>query len=252
MELLKLMERADGVFSIYQTLGSLAETRLDFKVLFEIISTHLVVDAEQVVELFALMLEVFPYLRGMLSRHLSHFAPFRLQRLERLVVFVNAVRICHHLLYLFDNGELLFKICLTFCLYFSGLCGTLFLNDRHQLLELCFERIGFRCKVISVSTSFDESLTCCCHLFVVHFVEGYTKVVAEGAVSVAAFGKFFELGHGFFLRGGRGCCGFCCLSAFLFRTFSGHFNSGLHRGERFFCCCGMGCFNFTHSVSVNH
>ena len=247
MELLKLVECTDDIIEFYEFLGSLADACLDFEVLLEVIGTHFVVDAEQVVELFALMLEILPGFGSIFGRYGSDFPPFCLEGFEVFVVLVDTVGVGNHLLDFLDDVKFLLEILLAFSFSLCSLFGTLFLDGGHEALEFCLQGVLGRCEILSITASFDESLTCGGYLFVVHLVETDAKMVAKVTVGVAGFDKRLELGHNFFFRGRRGFCCFRCLHAFLYGSFSGRFGSGLHLLEVLFGCHELGFFNFTHN-----
>ena len=88
MKFLELVEGRDDVLRVSEFLGGFAEVGFDFKVLFEIIGSHLVVEVELVVELFDVELIVLPKFGGVFSRHDFDFFPFVSEVAELFKAFV--------------------------------------------------------------------------------------------------------------------------------------------------------------------
>ena len=88
VELLQLVESADGIGLVGELLCSFAEQCLLLQVLLEIILAQLAVEVEQVIILLDIELVVAPQLVGLLGGHCLDVFPFLLERLEVVVRLV--------------------------------------------------------------------------------------------------------------------------------------------------------------------
>ena len=135
MQLLQLMDGADDIGLVGQTLSGFAKLGLQLKVLLEVVLTGLAVQLEQVIELLHVELVVTPQLVGLLGRHILDFFPFLLQGLEFLIGLVGFLRRGNHAFYLLDDGQFLLQVVGFLGFLFLEELGTLLLDDAHFGLE---------------------------------------------------------------------------------------------------------------------
>ena len=118
MKLLQRVESGDHIFVFGELFGRFAEARFDFEVLFEIVGAHFVVDAQEIVELLDVVVEVFLRFGDLLGGDVANFLPFGLQGLEAIVLFVDVFGLRHHLFDFLDDIELALQVGLAGCFRF--------------------------------------------------------------------------------------------------------------------------------------
>ena len=154
VQFLQLMEGTDHVGHLVQSLCFLAELRLGFKVLLEVILTCFTVEVEQVIELLYVELVVAPHLIGFLWGHRLDVLELLLQFLELIIVFVGFLRGGSHCLDLLDDVELTLQIGLLLSLLLLESFGALLLDDLHLCLESLFVVIGQDLILLRIATGF--------------------------------------------------------------------------------------------------
>ena len=107
MEFLQLVESTNHICLVGQTLGSLTEFGLQFKVLLEIIFAGFTVQFQKVIELLHVELVVTPEFTGLFCRHIFDFFPFCLQGFEILIGFIGLFRRGDHCLDFLNDGKFL-------------------------------------------------------------------------------------------------------------------------------------------------
>lgn len=110
MQLLQLVEGRNNVLHIGQLFSSLAQVRLYFKIFLKVVSAHLVVETQLVVELLRIVLVVFPQFGSILSRHGFDILPFGLQVLHLVIALVGVVGSGREFLDAFNNLLLAFQV----------------------------------------------------------------------------------------------------------------------------------------------
>ena len=153
------MESGNHIFFISQFLCGFTKMSLYFKVLFKIILTEFVVQLYQVIELFCIVLIIFPEFIDFGSRHLFYIVPFLLQFLEFIVCFVGIFGRFGKFFQAVDNGELfhqvIFFFFILFCLY-----GASFLFDRaHDIFETAFSIVRLGNKCLRSTSAINKCLT---------------------------------------------------------------------------------------------
>jgi len=103
IKLLQLTVSGNNVTFVRQFLDSFAKKGFLFQILLEIIIAELIVNLDDVVELFRVMLIFFPQFVGMFLRNKLDFLPSCLKVFELIINFVEVVLTCDKLLQLVDE-----------------------------------------------------------------------------------------------------------------------------------------------------
>ena len=128
VQLLQGVESGDHIFVFGELFGRFAEAGFDFEVLFEIVGAHFMVDAQEIIELLDVVVEVFPCFGDLLCGNVADFLPFGLQGLETIVLFVDLFGLRHHLFDFLDDVELVLQVGLASGFGFCGNFGAHFLD----------------------------------------------------------------------------------------------------------------------------
>ena len=234
MKLLELVEGADNILKFDELFSSFAKCSLDFKVLLEVVRTHLVVEAEEVVVLLNVELVVLPKFRSAFCGHGLHVLPVRLEVLKFLIVLVGILGRSYEFLDALDDGELLFKVVLLF--RFEGFSSALacLLDDVELHLQFSFAVVGSGHEVLGESSILDIFLAGSSSFRVVNLVINLLEQVNFCALSIAGVkGDFLEASDNFLL------CSGLYLLCFLF----------CGNNCYFFNCCRCN-FNFCHGGNI--
>ena len=138
MKFLQLAEGHHHVGLVGQFLGLLAELRLDFEVLLEVVVAEHVVELADVVELLRVALVGFPEFGCLFGRNVLDLAPLLLDGLEIVVRHGHRVGIIYHRLQAFENGLLAQQVLFADAVEFLLCLSTFLANRGHHRLELLF------------------------------------------------------------------------------------------------------------------
>jgi len=160
--------------------------RLYFKIFLKVVSAHLVVETQLVVELLRIVLVVFPQFGSILSRHGFDILPFGLQVLHLVITLVGVVGSGREFLDAFNNLLLAFQVGQFFLLLFLGSLVAEFANERQLSLEVLLLSVGSRHKVLRLTTFFNKFVAGSNHIGIMNAVVKHLQVVKFSALHITA------------------------------------------------------------------